>query len=152
MGRFDEEANLNEIDNRVMRKSALNNNPYRGNLSITEYAKYLNVYALVAESYADFFIKYWYKDDAKMTNEKMTEELIAKQVITQGFIWTGLTEEENNSLGEYVLSLDCPATVDEMKTFFRRVMIGDLEFRCRYPMNDATAWQLIRENIGLDYL
>lgn len=37
-----------------------------------------------------------------------------------------MTEEENNSLGEYVLSLDTPVSTTTMKEFFKRVVMGDL--------------------------
>jgi hypothetical protein len=61
--------------------------------------------------------------------------------------WTGLTEEENNPLGWYVITLDFPVTSSQMREFFKRVMTGDLEFLCRYPIQETNAKNLIRENI-----
>lgn len=90
--------------------------------------------------YVDFFIDYWYENDVNETNQKMSREL-ERVGITH---WTGLKEEENNPLGEYVLSLDCPASVDEMKEFFNRVMMGDLEFLCRYPIRESNAFDMIK--------
>ena len=147
MSILDPEHQLDRGTNNIKRLCALKDNPYRGEMSMTEYARYLDIYARVAESYAKFFEDFWYRDDVEMTNEKMTEELVRTEVFTSGYIWTGLTEEENKPLGEYVLALDCPVTTDAMQEFFRRVMMGDLEFRCRYPMDGTTAQKLIRENI-----
>ena len=143
---------INKGNNYVIRTCALKDNPYRKNLSTTEYVKYLDIYTRIVESYVKFFTDYWYKDDVEKTNEMMTEELIRKEVIKPGMVWTGLTEEENNPLGEYVLTLDCPATADAMRELFRRVLMGDLEFRCTYPINDTTALKLIRENISQDFI
>ena len=95
----------------------------------------------MALSYAEFFQDYWYKDNVDRTNQKMIEEL--ERVGIRG--WSGLSEEENNPLGEYVLSLDSPVSTTTMKEFFKRVMMGDLEFRCRYPIGDTSALELIRE-------
>ena len=58
--------------------------------------------------------------------------------------WAGLTEEESKTLGEYVLSLDCHANVDNIKAFFERVIMGDLEFLCRYPIGDNNAFDMIK--------
>ena len=93
--------------------------------------------------YVDFFTDYWYKDNVAKTNEKMIERL--EEVGITG--WSGLTPEENNPLGEYVLSLDLPIKDSEMKEFFNRVIRGDLEFLCRYPYNGTGAWELTRNII-----
>ena len=93
--------------------------------------------------YVDFFTEYWHKDNVDKTNEMMTDELERAGVVgtNEGItrIWTGLTAEEHNSLGEYVLTLDFPPKNSEMNEFFRRVMTGDLEFLCRYPQNGPNA-------------
>ena len=115
--------------------------PIRGELSATEYVHYLNIYTQVVKFYVDFFIDYWYENDVNETNQKMSREL-ERVGITH---WTGLKEKENNPLGEYVLSLDCPASVDEMKEFFNRVLMGDLEFLCRYPIGDSNAFDMIKD-------
>lgn len=138
---------MNNGDNMVFRMSAIQDNPYRENLSIEAYIQYLGVYTKVALSYAEFFQDYWHKDDVAKTNQKMIERL--ESVGIHG--WSGMTEEENNPLGEYVLSLDCPATATAMREFFRRVMMGDLEFRCRYPIWDTSALELISNNVSLDF-
>jgi hypothetical protein len=65
--------------------------------------------------------------------------------------WSGMTEEENNPLGEYVLSLDCPVTATAMREFFQRVMMGDLEFRCRYPIWDTSALDLVRHYVPFEF-
>lgn len=138
---------MNNGDNMVIRMSTIQDNPYRENLSIEDYIKYLDVYTKVALSYAEFFQDYWYKDNVDRTNQKMIEEL--ERVGIRG--WSGMTEEENNPLGEYVLSLDCPVTETAMREFFKRVMMGDLEFRCRYPIWDTSAHELIRNNVPFDF-
>lgn len=143
----DVDDSMNNGDNMLIRMSAIQDNPYRENLSIEEYIQYLGVYTKVALSYAEFFQDYWYKDDVAKTNQKMIEEL--ERVGIKG--WSGMTEEENNPLGEYVLSLDCPATATAMMEFFKRVMMGDLEFRCRYPIWDTSALELIRNNVPFDF-
>ena len=140
MGIFDE----HESDNRVKRHIAVRENSYREGLSIEKYARYTSVYATVVESYVKFFERNWHKDDVESTNADMIKEL-ARVGITG---WSGLTAEENNPLGEYVLSLDCPATATQMKEFFKRVTTGDLEFRCRYPIGDTDALTIIRTEIG----
>lgn len=137
----DEDYLINKGRNTIIRTSAIQNNPYRENLSIKEYLRYLDVYTKVALSYAEFFEDYWYKDNVGMTNQKMIEEL--ERVGISG--WSGLSAGENNPLGEYVLSLDCPAEITAIKEFFKRVIMGDLEFRCRYPIGDTSALELIRE-------
>ena len=136
----DEDVLINTGRNTIIRTSAIQNNPYRENLSIEEYLRYLDVYTTVALSYAEFFEDYWYKDNVDKTNQKMNEALL--RVGLRPF--SGLSAEENNPLGEYVLSLDCPATITAIKEFFKRVIMGDLEFRCRYPIGETSALDLIR--------
>ena len=140
----DPEVNRDGGDNAMRRKATLISNPYREDLSIDIYARYLDIYRRVMNSYADFFCSNWYKDDVKKTNEVMAQEL-EKAGVSSG--WTGLTEEENNPLGWYVITLDFPVTSSQMREFFKRVMIGDLEFLCRYPIQETNAKNLIRENI-----
>lgn len=113
--------------------------------TIDDYARCLTVYKDVMQSYVDFFAKYWVKDDVNKTNRLMTEELANKGLVNQSRQWTGLSEEENNPLGEYVLQLDFPASWSDMQTFFKRVMSGDLEFRCRYPMGNTNALDKIKD-------
>lgn len=143
----DIEDQMNNGDNVVIRMSALQDNPYRENLSIEDYIKYLDVYTKVALSYAEFFQDYWHKDNVDRTNQKMIEEL--ERVGIRG--WSGLSEEENNPLGEYVLSLDSPVSTTTMKEFFKRVMMGDLEFRCRYPIGDTSALDLVRHYVPFEF-
>ena len=108
--------------------------------TIDEYARCLAVYKEVMQSYVQFFIDYWVKDDVNETNRLMTEELENVGIVG----WTGLTEEENNPLGEYVLLLDYPISWSNMKAFFERVLSGDLEFRCRYPIGNTNARDMIK--------
>ena len=140
----DPEVNRDGGDNAMIREATLISNPYREDLSIDIYARYLDIYRRVMNSYADFFCSNWYKDDVKKTNEVMAQEL-EEAGVSSG--WTGLTEEENNPLGWYVITLDFPVTSSQMREFFKRVMIGDLEFLCRYPIQETNAKNLIRENI-----
>ena len=151
----DYETQMARMDNRISSKLY---SPYpnsqRGKLSPTIYAKYLRVYAEVVESYVDFFVEYWRKDNVQDTNKLMNQELervgvFGTVVCSNGGtitrIWTGLTEDENNPLGEYVLALDVPASLEQMFEFFKRVMSGDLEFRCRYPIGDSNAFDMIKD-------
>lgn len=108
--------------------------------TIDEYARCLAVYKKVMQSYVQFFIDCWVKDDVNETNRWMTEELEKVGIVG----WTGLTEEENNPLGEYVLLLDYPISWSNMKAFFERVLSGDLEFRCRYPIGNTNARDMIK--------
>ena len=140
----DPEVNRDGGDNAMRRKATLISNPYREDLSIDIYARYLDIYRRVMNSYADFFCSNWYMDDVKKTNEVMAQEL-EEAGVSSG--WTGLTEEENNPLGWYVITLDFPVTSSQMREFFKRVMTGDLEFLCRYPIQETNAKNLIRENI-----
>ena len=107
--------------------------------TIDEYARCLAVYKEVMQSYVQFFIDNWVKDDVNKTNRLMTEELEKVGIVG----WTGLTEEENNPLGEYVLLLDYPISWSNMKAFFERILSGDLEFRCRYPIGNTNARDMI---------
>lgn len=134
---------LNYGDNIIGRIKTLSDNPYREGSSVEDYLHNLNIYAQVMKIYVDFFTDYWYKDNVAKTNEKMIERL--EEVGITG--WSGLTPEENNPLGEYVLSLDLPIKDSEMKEFFNRVIRGDLEFLCRYPYNGTGAWELTRNII-----
>lgn len=131
---------LNFGDNYVTRMEKLSDNPYREGLSIEDYLHNLNIYAQIMKIYVDFFTEYWYEDNVEKTNEKMKERL--KKVGIIG--WSGLTAEENNSLGKYVLSLDLPIKDSDMKEFFNRVRSGDLEFLCRYPYNGTDAFELLK--------
>ena len=133
---------IKSYSNNIMNSKLRNpdSHPVRGELSVEEYIHYLDIYAQVVRFYVDFFIDYWYENDVNETNEKMSREL-ERVGITH---WTGLKEKENNPLGEYVLSLDCPVSVDEMKDFFNRVMMGDLEFLCRYPIGESNALDMIK--------
>lgn len=155
----DSEKQMARMDNRISSKFY---SPYpnsqRGYLSPITYAKYLGVYTEVAESYVDFFIENWRKDNVQETNKQMSQELERVGILgtvacsnggTITRIWTGLTEEENNPLGEYVLALDVPASIEQMFEFFKRVMSGDLEFRCRYPIGDSNAFDMIKD-LGID--
>ena len=141
----DENVLMSRLDNAVFRRVVLNDNPYRENMAIDEYAMLLSVYEKVSISYVEFFIEYWCKDNVAQTNKLMIEELERVGIKR----WSGLLEEENNSLGEYVLSLDFPAKLSDIKTFFYRVISGDLEFRCRYPIGDSHALDLIRNIKGI---
>ena len=134
------EESLNFGDNVLYRENAIANNPYREDMDADTYSRYLDVYAKVATFYADFFAWYWYKDNVEKTNEKMIAEM-SKVGLNN---WSGLTEAENNPLGEYVLSLDYPAKISDIKDFFKRVMTSDLEFLCRYPIDDTDSLDLIR--------
>ena len=135
----DEDIAIQRVHNHVISKINLPNKQ-RGELNPIEYAKLVDVYARVMTSYVKFFIKYWNENDVNETNKLMTEELGRVGI----YGWTGLTAKENNPLGEYVLSLDCPATVESMKEFFKRVVKGDLEFRCRFPIDNTNALELIK--------
>ena len=131
---------INHYQNANYRENAIANNPYREDMDADTYSRYLDVYAKVATFYADFFAWYWYKDNVEKTNEKMIEAM-GKVGLNK---WSGLTEAENNPLGEYVLSLDYPAKVPEIQEFFKRVMAGDLEFLCKYPFDGTNAYDLIK--------
>lgn len=131
---------LNFGDNYVTKMEKLSDNPYREGLSIEDYLHNLNIYAQIMKIYVDFFTEYWYEDNVEKTNEKMKERLKKAGIIG----WSGLTAEENNSLGEYVLSLDLPIKDSDMKNFFNRVRSGDLAFLCRYPYNDTDAFELLK--------
>lgn len=131
---------LNFGDNYVTRMEKLSDNPYREGLSIEDYLHNLNIYAQIMKIYVDFFTEYWYEDNVEKTNEKMKERLKKAGIIG----WSGLTAEENNPLGEYVLALDLPVKRSDMETFFERVRCGDLEFLCRYPYNGTDAFELLK--------
>lgn len=131
---------INHYQNANYRDNAIANNPYRGDMDADTYSRYLDVYAKVTTFYADFFAWYWYKDNVEKTNEKMIAEM-GKVGLNN---WSGLTEAENNPLGEYVLSLDYPAKISDIKDFFKRVIMGDLEFLCRFPIDDTDSYDLIR--------
>lgn len=135
----DEDVVIQRINNSYMSRIYIPNEQ-RGELSPIEYGKWIDVYARVMTSYVKFFIKCWNENDVNETNKFMIEEL--ERVGLYG--WSGLTAEENTPLGEYVLSLDCPATIEEIKEFFKRVVMGDLEFRCRYPIDNTNALELIK--------
>lgn len=134
---------LNFDDNKVTRMEKLSDNPYREGLSIEDYLHNLNIYAQIMKIYVDFFTEYWYEDNVEKTNEKMKERLEKAGIIG----WSGLTAEENNPLGEYVLALDLPVKRSDMETFFERVRRGDLEFLCRYCKTEyaTCAWDLLKE-------
>ena len=137
---------LNFGDNYVTRMEKLSDNPYREGLSIEDYLHNLNIYAQVMKIYVCFFSDYWYKDDVDKTNEMMSIELERVGLYRPNTyrIWSALTAEENNPLGEYVLSLDLPIKDSDMKEFFNRVRSGDLEFLCRYPYNGTDAFELLK--------
>ena len=134
---------LNFGDNYVTRMEKLSDNPYREGLSIEDYLHNLNIYAQIMKIYVDFFTEYWYEDNVEKTNEMMKERLEKAGIIG----WSGLTAEENNSLGKYVLSLDLPVKRSDMDAFFDRVRRGDLEFLCRYCKTEyaTCAWDLLKE-------
>lgn len=134
---------LNYGDNVLTRMEAVSDNPYREGLSIEDYLHNLNIYAQIMKIYVDFFSEYWYKDNVEKTNEMMTKEL--ERVGING--WSGLTAEENNPLGKYVLTLDFPVKRSDMEVFFDRVRRGDLEFLCRYSKTQyaTCAWELLKD-------
>ena len=134
---------LNFGDNYVTRMEKLSDNPYREGSSIEDYLHNLNIYAQIMKIYVDFFTEYWYEDNVEKTNEMMKERLEKAGIIG----WSGLTAEENNPLGEYVLALDLPVKRSDIETFFERVRCGDLEFLCRYCKTEyaTSAWDLLKE-------
>ena len=134
---------LNFGDNYVTRMEKLSDNPYREGSSIEDYLHNLNIYAQIMKIYVDFFTEYWYEDNVEKTNEMMKERLEKAGIIG----WSGLTAEENNPLGEYVLALDLPVKRSDIETFFERVRCGDLEFLCRYCKTEyaTCAWDLLKE-------
>lgn len=134
---------LNFGDNYVTKMEKLSDNPYREGLSIEDYLHNLNIYAQIMKIYVDFFTEYWYEDNVEKTNEMMKERLKKAGIIG----WSGLTAEENNPLGEYVLALDLPVKRSDMETFFERVRCGDLEFLCRYCKTEyaTCAWDMLKE-------
>ena len=140
---------LNFGDNYVTRMEKLSDNPYREGLSIEDYLHNLNIYAQIMKIYVDFFTEYWYEDNVEKTNEMMNKELERVGIFGPNIfrIWSGLTAEENNSLGKYVLSLDLPVKRSDMDAFFDRVRRGDLEFLCRYCKTEyaTSAWDLLKE-------
>ena len=75
-----------------------------------------------------------------MTTERMIAEM--EKAGING--WKGVTDAENNPLGEYVLTLDYPAKTTDIKEFFERVINGDLEFLNRYPIDHTNAFELIK--------
>ena len=104
---------LSRADNNVNRLTFEQTSPMAVSLrekhSINEYARCLTVYKEVMQSYVQFFIDYWVKDNVNETNRLMTEELERVGIINQHRLWISrITEEENNPLGEYVLQLDYP--------------------------------------------
>ena len=134
---------LNYGDNKMTRMEKLSDNPYREGLSVEDYLHNLNIYAQIMKIYVDFFTEYWYEDNVEKTNEMMKERLKKAGIIG----WSGLTAEENNPLGEYVLALDLPVKRSDMETFFERVRCGDLEFLCRYCKTEyaTCAWDMLKE-------
>ncbi len=145
VGIFDIDGQINYGDNVVIiREPALKNNPYREGATIDAYSRNLNVYVQIMNIYVDFFSDHWYKGNVDKTNESMTKALEEVGILGPNRIWTGLTAEEHNTLGEYVLTLDFPIKDSEMKAFFKRVRCGDLEFLCRYPKNDTNAHELLK--------
>ena len=140
---IDDQLNFGDNYNYVTRMEKLSDNPYREGLSIEDYLHNLNIYAQIMKIYVDFFTEYWYEDNVEKTNEKMKERLKKAGIIG----WSGLTAEENNPLGEYVLALDLPVKRSDMETFFERVRCGDLEFLCRYCKTEyaTCAWDLLKE-------
>lgn len=127
----------NDVNRTVFDKYKVPMASFREEHSIEEYATHLEAYRKISLSYVDFFKRYWFKDDVNETNRLMREQLSNSG-------WSGLTEEENNPLGEYVLHLDFPASWSDMQELFQRVESGDLEFRCRYPIGDTNALDIIR--------
>ena len=140
---------LNYGDNKMTRMEKLSDNPYREGLSIEDYLHNLNIYAQIMKIYVDFFTEYWYEDNVEKTNEMMNKELERVGIFGPNTfrIWSGLTAEENNPLGEYVLALDLPVKRSEMEEFFERVRCGDLEFLCRYCKTEyaTCAWDLLKD-------
>ena len=137
---------LNYGDNIIGRIKTLSDNPYREGSSVEDYLHNLNIYAQIMKIYVDFFTEYWYEDNVEKTNEMMNKELERVGIFGPNtfIIWSGLTAEENNSLGKYVLSLDLPIKDSDMKNFFNRVRGGDLAFLCRYPYNGTDAFELLK--------
>ena len=129
---------LNFGDNYLYRKNVLENN--QEELEVETYSNYFDVYAKVATFYINFFARYWYRDNSSMTTDRMIAEM--KKVGING--WKGVTDAENNPLGEYVLTLDYPAKTTDIKEFFERVINGDLEFLNRYPIDHTNAFELIK--------
>ena len=131
---------LNFGDNYLYRKNALENSFFREDLDIETYSNYLEVYAKVATFYINFFTRYWYRANSCMTTERIIAEMNKAGI--NG--WQGVTAAENNPLGEYVLTLDYPAKTTDIKEFFERVINGDLEFLCRYPIDNTNSFELIK--------
>ena len=142
---FDIDGNINLAENCVMYGPARSER--RGGLSAEVYKSIIDVYYLVSESYIHFFNENWFADNLEETNRRIMEDL-------QKNMSPSLTgncfesQEQAKEVAEYVLTLPFPADLDTMKALFAEVMKGRLEFRCRYPIGETNAKELIN-GLGL---
>ncbi|MBQ0085222.1 MAG: hypothetical protein KBS65_03155 [Prevotella sp.] len=138
---LDTKGKINNIGNWA--KYAQKRSEWRGGLSTKQYKNIIDVYYLVSESYINFFEENWFEDDVVETNSRILKDLQKNMSPTfSGNCFD--SKEQAKDVAEYVLTLSFPADLDTMKAFFKEVISGKLEFRCRYPIADSTALDLIK--------
>ena len=139
---LDTKGEINNIGNWA--KYAQKRAEWRGGLSAKQYKNIIEVYYLVSESYINFFGENWFEDDVVETNSRILRDL-QKNMPLKTFSGDCFdSKEQAKDVAEYVLTLPFPADLDTMKAFFKEVIRGKLEFRCRYPIADSTALDLIK--------
>lgn len=131
--------------NRLLANQAMN--PLHPNKSDDEYEELRRVYYPVKECIQKFFINFCSDNDCSLVNPKVFQEMIRVGVWPKNA--TGAVFDSNQylqDLCEYVFHLDYPADYTQMQLFIKEVIMGRLEFLCRYPMPETglTIFDIIR--------
>lgn len=137
----DEDVAVSHLNNEIINTNI--NNTLKGENTREQNKNILDAYYIVSMSYIDFFMEYFFEDNYQKTNEEMIKRLVEKGVVNSGSIFS--SNAECNALGYYVLKLSFPTTMDQIKEFRDRVMKGDLEFRCRYPIGETCAFDIFQK-------
>lgn len=142
MSILDNEDTLLNNANNCAKYSPLRANK-RSGLSAKDYKRIVDVYYAISESYIHFFEENWFEDNIEETNCRVLKDLQKNMSPTfSGDCFD--SKEQAKDVAEYVLTLPFPAELDTMKTFFKEVTSGRLEFLCRYPIEDSTCINLIK--------
>lgn len=103
-----------------------------------EYENVRAVYYPIKNLYQSFFFTFCRDADIEMVNKKTIEELIAKKAYsTTPPISIFQSIEELQTIYDSIKNLQYPASYEDMLAFLKRVLMGDLEFMCRYPDADG---------------
>lgn len=121
------------INSTFVRINVEKEHPYLCGHTAEEYKSLSDAYYKIREFYMDFFMKFWTPNAESASNNVNNQTVQHKVREYSNLSWT---EDEYAVLKDYIDKLRFPATYSEIIDFLLRVLKGDLEFLCRFPIKN----------------